>query len=762
MSSTMTSSPETKRVAIGRRVWLVAWLLLLVAPDVGSAATASARQGVFTIVHADTKPGVANPDEALYYLRSGRTAIRLLFAKAPSFRPGQQITVRGTLQGNDLAVHTARASGPVVGQTTTGAHSVLIMMVYWTTPDSMTPAQAVSQVGTTDNAWYLGTSYNQLGLSATATPWMAIPDSTQSGTTCNLYQILADGEAAATANGYSPSSYDHEMIYIPIGTPGCNVWAGQGEVNGRITWIYGYMDTRVTTHELGHNLGLWHSHSLTCHDPANPGAYATFSTLCDPYAEYGDTWDSMGNCCFTDTPGQFNAEQKQNLGWMQNRVATAGTGTQTFTIAPLEQAVAALQAVVVPGDQTYWVDYRQAISQDSYLSGYPGVTDGVEVHIPQPASGTNGTDLLDMTPNGSFSDEALPVGHSWASAGGVVITVNSATATGASVTVTVPSPLPGAVSNLSGAYNQSTGTVNLAWTNPSATSTTGAPTGDVVRRGNVNGSCPASSTTGASIGGTSLRISESDPVSGLTAGVYCYSVFATNAGGPGPGATAAVDTRPTTVGSPGAPQYQFYQPSGLTTGSSPTVPEQTVWAASPTPGVTYTLQEQVNGGSWATVLAGTTALGFKTQLVFNNSYAFRVEAVLGSSTSAFAPNSAFTVLPYQDSAVSYTGTWSMGGVSNLWGGSDHYTKAAGASGSFSFTGRNVAVIGNVGAGNGSAKMYIDGVLIKTVSEYASSTKYRQVVARRGWPAPGSHTIKLVNVATSGHPRFDIDGIVVFK
>ena len=170
------------------------------------------------------------------------------------------------------------------------------MMVDWTAPDPTTPAQATTKIGSTDNAWYNGTSYGQLGLSGTATPWMTIADPTQGGTTCDLGQIELEAEAAAQARGYAPAGYDHEMIYIPIGTPGCNVWAGQGEVNGRITWIYGYMaeNPRATTHELGHNLGLWHSHSLTCHNPLNGSIYVPFSSACDPFSEYGDTWDDMG------------------------------------------------------------------------------------------------------------------------------------------------------------------------------------------------------------------------------------------------------------------------------------------------------------------------------------------------------------------------------------------------------------------------------------------------------------------------------------
>ncbi len=390
------------------------------------------------------------------------------------------------------------------------------------------------------------------------------------------------------------------------------------------------------------------------------------------------------------------------------------------------------------------------------------------------ANGSGATDVTcgDTTTSDHFYPAWSPDGTKIVFGDGTVYTMNSngsgesAIVSGFNpswgVPVSPPPPLlPGAVSNLSGGYNSSTQVVSLLWTNPSATSTTGATTGDVVRRGNVNGACPSSSTTGASIGGTGLRTSESDSVSGLTQGLYCYSVFATNAVGAGPVNTVSVNTGKI-PNPPGVPQYHFYQPSGLTTGSSPTVSEQTTWTPSSTSGVTYTLQEQVNGGSWTTVLSGTTALQFKTQLVSNTSYAFRVEAVAGSNMSAFAANTPFAVLPFQDSALSYSGTWSLGSVSTLWGGSDHFTKAAGASASLSFTGRNVAVIGSMGTGNGSAKEYIDGALVKTISENAGSTKYRQVVAKWGWSTPGPHTIKMVNVATSGHPRFDIDGIVVFQ
>jgi hypothetical protein len=61
-------------------------------------------------------------------------------------------------------------------------------------------------------------------------------------------------------------------------------------------------------------------------------------------------------------------------------------------------------------------------------------------------------------------------------------------------------------------------------------------------------------------------------------------------------------------------------------------------------------------------------------------------------------------------------------------------------------------------------VYVDGAADPRLSlnERASKTTHLNVVGRWGWAVTGSHSIKIVNVASSGHPRFDIDGVVVFQ
>jgi hypothetical protein len=66
------------------------------------------------------------------------------------------------------------------------------------------------------------------------------------------------------------------------------------------------------------------------------------------------------------------------------------------------------------------------------------------------------------------------------------------------------------------------------------------------------------------------------------------------------------------------------------------------------------------------------------------------------------------------------------------------------------------------ARSGSARIYIDGVLASTVSLNASSYTYRYVPFQKTWTTSATHTIKIVVVGTSGHPRIDIDSFVVLR
>ena len=94
-----------------------------------------------------------------------------------------------------------------------------------------------------------------------------------------------------------------------------------------------------------------------------------------------------------------------------------------------------------------------------------------------------------------------------------------------------------------------------------------------------------------------------------------------------------------------------------------------------------------------------------------------------------------------------------------YGGSAKFTTAKGASASFTCTCEALTWVTDEDSTHGSAKVYLDGHLSAAVSTQSSTKRNRQIVFKHGWPTDGMHTIKIVNVATSGHPRVNVDGFL---
>jgi len=348
-----------------------------------------------------------------HYLRSGgETYLLQRGGDFPALAVGARIEVDGTLEGARLAVDglqpvgsaPAPSSPRAAPRLATDTRSVLAILVNWTAPDSVTKASAINQLETVNDAWYDDASYGQVRMTADATNWLTIP-TPSSCDSAATNAIMANARSVAIGVGWNVNAYDHLVVYFP--TFGSCGWAGMGSIGGGQVWLNGYFDTRVTVHELGHNLGLWHAHSVTCTDS---GATVSWSPTC-ARSEYGDPYDAMGNG-FSGV-GRFNAAQADQLDWMQGRKQAAAAGGGTYAIEPLEQSAEGLQALRLPGaDHDIWVEYRRPTGIDSWLPS--GATGGVLLHVPAPAS-VGGSDILDMTPatGDDFTDAALPIGGSW-------------------------------------------------------------------------------------------------------------------------------------------------------------------------------------------------------------------------------------------------------------------------------------------------------------------------------------------------------------
>ena len=276
----------------------------------------------------------------------------------------------------------ASASSTPTTVKTTGTRSVLVILMDWTAPDSVTPDSAKEIIGTDDNQFYDQASFGQLQWAPTVTPWLSVaaPSAPCGG------PLISEGEAAAEQAGYDPDSYDNVMVYIPRDNSCISGAGGTSDDPGRTSIINGYMNELVTSHELGRTLGLQGADGLRCVD--STGGPVPLSASCTR-ANLNDPWDAMGAApgfqagsdpTIPATP-QFSAPNADYMGWMTGREQTVTT-SGTYTIEPLESQDTGLHALRIPlGRKVFWLEYRQPIGTDAFMSQQPCATNGVQIRM---------------------------------------------------------------------------------------------------------------------------------------------------------------------------------------------------------------------------------------------------------------------------------------------------------------------------------------------------------------------------------------------
>lgn len=203
---------------------------------------------------------------------------------------------------------------------------------------------------------------------------------------------------------------------------------------------------------------------------------------------------------------------------------------------------------------------------------------------------------------------------------------------------------------------------------------------------------------------------------------------------------------------------------GLILGSGSSVVS---WTGSDASGIArYELQKSVSGGSWTGVaLSQPTATRLSLSLPLGKSARFRVRGTdRVGNTSAWVTGPTFTPTLVQDTgtSVSYAGGWSRQSLLSASGEDLTYTSTRGAVAVLRFTGRTIALVSPVGSSRGSAEIYLDGVLSKTVSLYSILPHPRDVVFSKNYSTSSTHTIKVRVVGTSGHPRVDVDAFLIYR
>jgi hypothetical protein len=179
----------------------------------------------------------------------------------------------------------------------------------------------------------------------------------------------------------------------------------------------------------------------------------------------------------------------------------------------------------------------------------------------------------------------------------------------------------------------------------------------------------------------------------------------------------------------------------------------------------YRVQERIGTSAWqGAALSSPTSTTRSILLPLEKSVGVRVRAVdRASNVSAWAEMPLVKASGFSEatSLATYSGSWRTGSAASAWRGRFRYSTSAGATVSFRFGGQAVGLVATGGPNRGRARIYLDGVYLKTIDLRSATTRYRQVVFSTR-VSRGTHTLKVMVLRTSPRTRVDIDGFLVLR
>ena len=317
-------------------------------------------------------------------LRIGTQRINLFFASDDDPEPGSTVEAAGMLAGESLATSstTETAAAAATCSDLGDQRVAVIKVLYPSTTASLANASIADWffgAGNTVSEYWQENSFSQTWATGDVYPagtdtWYPLSQSY----TCDSadFSPLLNAAMTAADGDIDFNNYERVLVVFP-NSASCPSIAGRASLDcsrfapdgsPSVSWAiqrHDQMSSRnsavmLTTHEMGHNLGLHHGSSVDYGTEAlgDPSSSGTLS-------EYGGIFSSMGSWNL----GHYDSEHKVALGWLPN-LQTVSTGG-SYTIAPYSTSVGTTALRVDRGttSQDLWVEFRRRLGQYATAEG---------------------------------------------------------------------------------------------------------------------------------------------------------------------------------------------------------------------------------------------------------------------------------------------------------------------------------------------------------------------------------------------------------
>ncbi|HSU57315.1 MAG TPA: Calx-beta domain-containing protein, partial [Candidatus Dormibacteraeota bacterium] len=316
-------------------------------------------------------------------------------------------------------------STPANDAWTHGPKALLYMRVNF--PDDLTePISEAQAYNVMDgvNDFYTTGSYDLTALTATVTPLITLPQTKNYYSSFGPGSLLDDARETVRRNGYDTANYDRDIVCF-TSVPGYT-FGGLAFVHGKGVWLQS-TGVGVTSHELGHNYGLWHANAW---NPTNLSVIGPGTNN-----EYGNIFDTMGS----GGVAQFNSAHKNLLDWLPTEDVHNAASNGVYRIYPFDvpnRVNGRAYAAFVRKDslRDYWIEFRESYTANRWLQN------GVLLDWSPWLESNGGTHLLDTTPGtpNGLDDAAVVIGRTFTDPGaGVHITPVGKGATGTNAWIEV-------------------------------------------------------------------------------------------------------------------------------------------------------------------------------------------------------------------------------------------------------------------------------------------------------------------------------------